>query len=220
LFDDASRSTDVRHRCPTRADPGIVGPERGGETDAVGICLVFFSRLCGGGSLEVLARRSGAGARCPTVVTGLRRRPWPVPGDDRPGGLAALNRLRGPGAPTAGSTTVTRAGSGSRGRADDQGARLLPRNAPAARLAPPVTKPRLLVTRRPRHGPRTAGNEHGTGPRPGSRRRGHRDPLQPRMDDLEELAPRSPSWRPGGSPSPARWTSCAGEQPGNSTTGS
>ena len=165
---------------------GIVGPNGAGKTTLLGILLGLA--FADGGSLEVLGAPVGRGHAVPDGVTGFVDGPGLYPALSARGNLAALARLRGPGAPTAGIDDVLKQ-VGLADVADDKvrgfSLGMRQRLGLAAAL---LTKPRLLVLDEPANGLDPAGKRHV-----------HRTLAQlaadgatvilssHRMDDLEEL---------------------------------
>ena len=172
-------------------------------------CLV--SPLRTAAALRSWARRSGAGGAVPDGVTGFVDGPGLYPALTAGGTSPRWLALRGPGAPTAGIDDILEAGRAHR-RRRRQGARLLPRNAPAARLAAALlTKPRLLVLDEPANGLDPAGKRHVHGPpRPAPADGATVILSSHRMDDLEELCSEVTIVATGRDFSQARWTSWPG----------
>ncbi|HEX3715916.1 MAG TPA: ABC transporter ATP-binding protein [Trebonia sp.] len=164
----------------------MVGPNGAGKTTLLGIVLGLA--FTDGGSLEVLGAPVGRGHAVPDGVTGFVDGPGLYPALSARGNLAALARLRGPGAPTAGIDDVLKQ-VGLADVADDKvrgfSLGMRQRLGLAAAL---LTKPRLLVLDEPANGLDPAGKRHV-----------HRTLAQlaadgaavilssHRMDDLEEL---------------------------------
>jgi ABC-2 type transport system ATP-binding protein len=165
---------------------GIVGPNGAGKTTLLGILLGLA--FADDGSLEVLGAPAGRGHAVPDGVAGFVDGPGLYPALTARGNLAALARLRGPGAPTAGIEDVLEQ-VGLAEVADDRvrgfSLGMRQRLGLAAAL---LTKPRLLVLDEPVNGLDPAG-----------KRQVHRTLARlaadgasvilssHRMDDLEEL---------------------------------
>jgi len=137
---------------------GIVGPNGAGKTTLLGILLGLA--FADGGSLEVLGAPVGRGRAVPDGVTGFVDGPGLYPALTARGNLAALARLRGPGAPTAGIDDVLEQ-VGLTDVADDKvrgfSLGMRQRLGLAAAL---LTKPRLLVLDEPANGLDPAGKRH------------------------------------------------------------
>jgi ABC-2 type transport system ATP-binding protein len=186
LFDDVVALDSVDLDVPPGQIHGIVGPNGAGKTTLLGILLGLA--FADGGSLEVLGAPVGRGRAVPDGVTGFVDGPGLYPALTARGNLAALARLRGPGAPTAGIDDVLEQ-VGLTDVADDKvrgfSLGMRQRLGLAAAL---LTKPRLLVLDEPANGLDPAG-----------KRLVHRTLAQlaadgvtvilssHRMDDLEEL---------------------------------
>jgi ABC-2 type transport system ATP-binding protein len=186
LFDDVVALDSVDLDVPPGQIHGIVGPNGAGKTTLLGILLGLA--FADGGSLEVLGAPVGRGRAVPDGVTGFVDGPGLYPALTARGNLAALARLRGPGAPTAGIDDVLEQ-VGLTDVADDKvrgfSLGMRQRLGLAAAL---LTKPRLLVLDEPANGLDPAGKRHV-----------HRTLAQlaadgatvilssHRMDDLEEL---------------------------------
>jgi ABC-2 type transport system ATP-binding protein len=165
---------------------GIVGPNGAGKTTLLGILLGLA--FADGGSLEVLGAPVGRGRAVPDGVTGFVDGPGLYPALTARGNLAALARLRGPGAPTAGIDDVL-AQVGLTDVADDKvrgfSLGMRQRLGLAAAL---LARPRLLVLDEPVNGLDPAGKRsvHRTLTRLAAD--GATVILSShRMDDLEEL---------------------------------
>jgi ABC-2 type transport system ATP-binding protein len=186
LFDDVVALDSVNLDVPPGQIHGIVGPNGAGKTTLLAILLGLA--FADGGSLEVLGAPVGRGRAVPDGVTGFVDGPGLYPALTARGNLAALARLRGPGAPTAGIDDVLDQ-VGLTDVADDKvrgfSLGMRQRLGLAAAL---LTKPRLLVLDEPANGLDPAGKRHV-----------HRTLAQlaadgatvilssHRMDDLEEL---------------------------------
>jgi ABC-2 type transport system ATP-binding protein len=186
LFDDVVALDKVDLDVPPGQIHGIVGPNGAGKTTLLGILLGLA--FADGGSLEVLGAPVGRGRAVPDGVTGFVDGPGLYPALTARGNLAALARLRGPGAPTGGIDDVLEQ-VGLTDVADDKvrgfSLGMRQRLGLAAAL---LTKPRLLVLDEPANGLDPAGKRHV-----------HRTLAQlaadgatvilssHRMDDLEEL---------------------------------
>ena len=137
---------------------GIVGPNGAGKTTLLGILLGLA--FADGGSLEVLGAPVGRGHAVPDGATGFVEGPGLYPALTARGNLAALARLRGPGARTAGIDDVLEQ-VGLTGVADDKvrgfSLGMRQRLGLAAAL---LTKPRLLVLDEPANGLDPAGKRH------------------------------------------------------------
>jgi ABC-2 type transport system ATP-binding protein len=137
---------------------GIVGPNGAGKTTLLGILLGLA--FADGGSLEVLGAPVGRGHAVPDGATGFVEGPGLYPALTARGNLAALARLRGPGARTAGIDDVLEE-VGLTGVADDKvrgfSLGMRQRLGLAAAL---LTKPRLLVLDEPANGLDPAGKRH------------------------------------------------------------
>src|SRR5713101_3327140 len=79
---------------------GVVGPNGAGKTTLLGLLLGLA--VADRGSLEILGRPVGRALAAPDGVAGFVDGPGLYPALTARGNLAALARLRGPGAPTAG----------------------------------------------------------------------------------------------------------------------
>jgi ABC-2 type transport system ATP-binding protein len=136
----------------------IVGPNAAGKTTLLGILLGLA--FADSGSLEVLGAPVGRGRTVPDGVTGFVDGPGLYPALTARGNLAALARLRGPGAPTAGIDDVLEQ-VGLTDVADDKvrgfSLGMRQRLGLAAAL---LTKPRLLVLDEPANGLDPAGKRH------------------------------------------------------------
>ena len=197
---------------------GVVGPNGAGKTTLLGLLLglAFADR----GSLEVLGTPVGAGARGARRCRGLRRRPRPLPLADRPGeprragSLCAVPARRRRGSTTSSSRSGSPTSPTTRCAASPSGCASGSASPPLcspSRACSCSTSPPTASTRRAR-GTCTVSS-------PSSRRTGPPwcSPATGWMT-LRRCAPRSPSSRPGGSSSPARWASWPARTV-NSTTG-
>jgi ABC-2 type transport system ATP-binding protein len=137
---------------------GIVGPNGAGKTTLLGLLLGLA--FADGGSLEVLGVPVGRGQSVPEGVTGFVDGPGLYPALTARGNLAALARLRGRGAPTAGIDDVLEQ-VGLTDVADDKvrgfSLGMRQRLGLAAAL---LTEPRLLVLDEPANGLDPAGKRH------------------------------------------------------------
>jgi ABC-2 type transport system ATP-binding protein len=158
LFDDVVALDRVDLDVPPGQIHGIVGPNGAGKTTLLGILLGLA--FADGGSLEVLGAPVGRGRAVPDGVTGFVDGPGLYPALTARGNLAALARLRGPGAPTAGIDDVLEQ-VGLTDVADDKvrGFSLGMRQR-RGRAAALLTKPRLLVLDEPANGLDPAGKRH------------------------------------------------------------
>ena len=158
LFDDVVALDSVDLDVPPGEIHGIVGPNGAGKTTLLGILLGLA--FADGGSLEVLGAPVGRGRAVPDGVTGFVDGPGLYPALTARGNLAALARLRGPGAPTAGIDDVLEQ-VGLTDVADDKvrgfSLGMRQRLGLAAALLP---KPRLLVLDEPANGLDPAGKRH------------------------------------------------------------
>ena len=158
LFDDVVALDKVDLDVPPGQIHGIVGPNGAGKTTLLGILLGLA--FADGGSLEVLGTPVGRGRAVPDGVTGFVDGPGLYPALTARGNLAALARLRGPGAPTAGIDDVLEQ-VGLTDVADDKvrgfSLGMRQRLGLAAAL---LTKPRLLVLDEPANGLDPAGKRH------------------------------------------------------------
>jgi ABC-2 type transport system ATP-binding protein len=158
LFDDVVALDRVDLDIPPGQIHGIVGPNGAGKTTLLGILLGLA--FADGGSLEVLGAPVGRGRAVPDGVTGFVDGPGLYPALTARGNLAALTRLRGPGAPTAGIDDVLEQ-VGLADVADDKvrgfSLGMRQRLGLAAAL---LTKPRLLVLDEPANGLDPAGKRH------------------------------------------------------------
>jgi ABC-2 type transport system ATP-binding protein len=158
LFDDVVALDKVDLDVPPGQIHGIVGPNGAGKTTLLGILLGLA--FADGGSLEVLGAPVGRGRTVPDGVTGFVDGPGLYPALTARGNLAALARLRGPGAPTAGIDDVLEQ-VGLTDVADDKvrgfSLGMRQRLGLAAAL---LTKPRLLVLDEPANGLDPAGKRH------------------------------------------------------------
>ena len=158
LFDDVVALDRVDLDVPPGQIHGIVGPNGAGKTTLLGILLGLA--FADGGSLEVLGAPVGRGRAVPDGVTGFVDGPGLYPALTARGNLAALARLRGPGAPTAGIDDVLEQ-VGLTDVADDKvrgfSLGMRQRLGLAAAL---LTKPRLLVLDEPANGLDPAGKRH------------------------------------------------------------
>ena len=158
LFDDVVALDGVDLDVPPGQIHGIVGPNGAGKTTLLGILLGLA--FADGGSLEVLGAPVGRGRAVPDGVTGFVDGPGLYPALTARGNLAALARLRGPGAPTAGIDDVLEQ-VGLTDVADDKvrgfSLGMRQRLGLAAAL---LTKPRLLVLDEPANGLDPAGKRH------------------------------------------------------------
>jgi len=152
LLDDAS------FRVGEGTTAALVGPNGAGKTTLLGILLGLA--FADDGSLEVLGAPVGRGRVVPDGVTGFVDGPGLYPALTARGNLAALARLRGPGAPTAGIDDVLEQ-VGLTDVADDKvrgfSLGMRQRLGLAAAL---LTKPRLLVLDEPANGLDPAGKRH------------------------------------------------------------
>jgi ABC-2 type transport system ATP-binding protein len=165
---------------------GIVGPNGAGKTTLLGLLLGLS--VADSGSLEVLGRPVGRSFVAPDDVTGFVDGPGLYPSLTARGNLAALARLRGPGAPTAGIDDVL-GQVGLTDVADDKvrgfSLGMRQRLGLAAAL---LTKPRLLVLDEPANGLDPAGKKYVHGVLTGLAADGVTVVLSShRMDDLEAL---------------------------------
>ncbi len=158
LFDDVVALDRVDLDVPPGQIHGIVGPNGAGKTTLLGMLLGLA--FADGGSLEVLGAPVGRGRTVPEGVTGFVDGPGLYPALTARGNLAALARLRGPGAPTAGIDDVLEQ-VGLTDVADDKvrgfSLGMRQRLGLAAAL---LTKPRLLVLDEPANGLDPAGKRH------------------------------------------------------------
>jgi ABC-2 type transport system ATP-binding protein len=158
LFDDVVALDKVDLDVPPGQIHGIVGPNGAGKTTLLGILLGLA--FADGGSLEVLDAPVGRGRAVPDGVTGFVDGPGLYPALTARGNLAALARLRGPGAPTAGIDDILEQ-VGLTDVADDKvrgfSLGMRQRLGLAAAL---LTKPRLLVLDEPANGLDPAGKRH------------------------------------------------------------
>jgi ABC-2 type transport system ATP-binding protein len=158
LFDDVVALDGVDLDIPPGQIHGIVGPNGAGKTTLLGILLGLA--FADGGSLEVLGAPVGRGRAVPDGITGFVDGPGLYPALTARGNLAALARLRGPGAPTAGIDDVLEQ-VGLADVADDKvrgfSLGMRQRLGLAAAL---LTKPRLLVLDEPANGLDPAGKRH------------------------------------------------------------
>jgi ABC-2 type transport system ATP-binding protein len=158
LFDDVVALDKVDLDVPPGQIHGIVGPNGAGKTTLLGILLGLA--FADGGSLEVLGAAVGRGRAVPDGVTGFVDGPGLYPALTARGNLAALARLRGPGAPTAGIDDVLDQ-VGLTDVADDKvrgfSLGMRQRLGLAAAL---LSKPRLLVLDEPANGLDPAGKRH------------------------------------------------------------
>jgi ABC-2 type transport system ATP-binding protein len=158
LFDDVVALDKVDLDVPPGQIHGIVGPNGAGKTTLLGILLGLA--FADDGSLEVLGAPVGRGRVVPDGVTGFVDGPGLYPALTARGNLAALARLRGPGAPTAGIDDVLEQ-VGLTDVADDKvrgfSLGMRQRLGLAAAL---LTEPRLLVLDEPANGLDPAGKRH------------------------------------------------------------
>jgi ABC-2 type transport system ATP-binding protein len=137
---------------------GIVGPNGAGKTTLLGLLLGLS--VADRGSLEVLGKPVGRTFAAPDDVAGFVDGPGLYPSLTARGNLAALARLRGPGAPTAGIDDVL-GQVGLTDVADDKvrgfSLGMRQRLGLAAAL---LTRPRLLVLDEPANGLDPAGKQH------------------------------------------------------------
>jgi ABC-2 type transport system ATP-binding protein len=158
LFDDVVALDRVDLDVPPGQIHGIVGPNGAGKTTLLGILLGLA--FADGGTLEVLGAPVGRGRAVPDGVTGFVDGPGLYPALTARGNLAALARLRGPGAPTAGIDDALEQ-VGLTDVADDKvrgfSLGMRQRLGLAAAL---LTKPRLLVLDEPANGLDPAGKRH------------------------------------------------------------
>jgi ABC-2 type transport system ATP-binding protein len=137
---------------------GIVGPNGAGKTTLLGLLLGLS--MADRGSLEVLGQPVGRTFAAPDDVAGFVDGPGLYPSLTAWGNLAALARLRGPGAPTAGIDDVL-GQVGLTDVADDKvrgfSLGMRQRLGLAAAL---LTRPRLLVLDEPANGLDPAGKKH------------------------------------------------------------
>jgi ABC-2 type transport system ATP-binding protein len=136
---------------------GIVGPNGAGKTTLLGLLLGLS--VADRGSLEVLGQPAGRSYAAPDDVAGFVDGPGLYPSLTARGNLAALARLRGPGAPTAGIDDVL-GEVGLTDVADDRvrgfSLGMRQRLGLAAAL---LTRPRLLVLDEPANGLDPAGKK-------------------------------------------------------------
>jgi ABC-2 type transport system ATP-binding protein len=158
LFDDVVALDKVDLDVPPGQIHGIVGPNGAGKTTLLGILLGLA--FADDGSLEVLGAPVGRGRVVPDGVTGFVDGPGLYPALTARGNLAALARLRGPGAPTAGIDDVLEQ-VGLTDVADDKvrgfSLGMRQRLGLAAAL---LTEPHLLVLDEPANGLDPAGKRH------------------------------------------------------------
>lgn len=137
---------------------GIVGPNGAGKTTLLGLLLGLL--VADRGSLEVLGQPVGRSFAAPDDVAGFVDGPGLYPSLTARGNLAALARLRGPGAPAAGIDDVL-GQVGLTDVADDKvrgfSLGMRQRLGLAAAL---LTRPRLLVLDEPANGLDPAGKKH------------------------------------------------------------
>jgi ABC-2 type transport system ATP-binding protein len=137
---------------------GVVGPNGAGKTTLLGLLLGLSA--ADRGSLEVLGQPAGRSFAAPDDVAGFVDGPGLYPSLTARGNLAALARLRGPGAPTAGIDDVLEQ-VGLTDVADDKvrgfSLGMRQRLGLAAAL---LTRPRLLVLDEPANGLDPAGKKH------------------------------------------------------------
>jgi ABC-2 type transport system ATP-binding protein len=137
---------------------GVVGPNGAGKTTLLGLLLGLS--VADRGSLEVLGKPVGRSFAAPDGVAGFVDGPGLYPSLTARGNLAALARLRGPGAPSAGIDDVlAQVGltdvAGDKVRGFSLGMRQ--RLGLAAAL---LTRPRLLVLDEPANGLDPVGKRH------------------------------------------------------------
>ncbi len=186
LFGDVVALDKVDLDVPPGQIHGIVGPNAAGKTTLLGILLGLA--FADSGSLEVLGAPVGRGRTVPDGVTGFVDGPGLYPALTARGNLAALARLRGPGAPTAGIDDVLEQ-VGLTDVADDKvrgfSLGMRQRLGLAAAL---LTRPRLLVLDEPYNGLDPAGKKRVHGVLTQLAADGATVILSShRMDDLEEL---------------------------------
>ncbi|HEX6454038.1 MAG TPA: ABC transporter ATP-binding protein [Trebonia sp.] len=137
---------------------GVVGPNGAGKTTLLGLLLGLS--VADRGSLEVLGKPVGRSFAAPDDVAGFVDGPGLYPSLTARGNLAALARLRGPGAPTAGIDDVL----GEVGLTDVAGDKVrgfsLGMRQRLGLAAALLTKPRLLVLDEPANGLDPAGKKH------------------------------------------------------------
>jgi ABC-2 type transport system ATP-binding protein len=165
---------------------GVVGPNGAGKTTLFGLLLGLS--VADRGTLEVLGVPVGRSYAAPDGVAGFVDGPGLYPSLTARGNLAALARLRGPGAPTAGIDEVLEQ-VGLTDVADDKvrgfSLGMRQRLGLAAAL---LTRPRLLVLDEPYNGLDPAGKKHVHGVLTRLAADGVTVVLSShRMDDLEEL---------------------------------
>jgi ABC-2 type transport system ATP-binding protein len=137
---------------------GVVGPNGAGKTTLLGLLLGLS--VADRGSLEVLGKPVGRSFAAPDGVAGFVDGPGLYPSLTARGNLAALARLRGPGAPTAGIDDVL-GQVGLTDVADDKvrGFSLGMRQRLGLAVAL-LTRPRLLVLDEPANGLDPVGKRH------------------------------------------------------------
>jgi len=188
LFGDVVALDEVDLDVPPGLIHGIAGPNGAGKTTLLGILLGLA--FADGGSLELLGAPAGRGRAVPDGVTGFVDGPGLYPALTARGNLAALARLRGPGAPTAGVDDVLDQ-VGLTDVADDKvrgfSLGMRQRLGLAAAL---LSRPRLLVLDEPANGLDPAGKRHVHRTLARLAAEGATVILSShRMDDLEELCP-------------------------------
>ncbi len=137
---------------------GVVGPNGAGKTTLLGLLLGLA--VADRGSLEILGMPVGRALAAPDGVAGFVDGPGLYPWLTARGNLAALARLRGPGARTAGIDDVLEQ-VGLTDVADDRvrGFSLGMRQRLGLAVAL-LTRPRLLVLDEPSNGLDPAGQKH------------------------------------------------------------